>query len=348
MHTQTGGLVKSRDASRTPAGPRHVVPTDPASPARPALSDPSLQQACDAPCTSAAEIILVQEPDLSSTLESPSKPQEGVEAAPTADPANEHANTHPHSYRCAPQAVDKSSLACCQCGGPTVSQLVAEQRPTARVDPAVQAPPMPLRNPARQSMVSSLEKALADLERDVLARSAQPSESSVPSFAASLDSLAALESEIAAQQRRLANVGIVPRTGLDQLSRAPQLGNPPNGAATSHLQSRQEREMPGAVALVPCSSHPPAEAWTHAGACAKELAGDGAVQGAPCSGPQRPGMLQEPSFSHSVSSTPESRWISHAADDRTGSSSPDGNFSTVSIEDRLKRLGLSVRSAELQ
>ena len=83
-----------------------------------------------------------------------------------------------------------------------------------------------LQNPERQDMVSALEKALADLERDISNRASAVSSEVAPAFTSGLDSLAALEAEISAQHRRLADIG-----GAATRTRPPG-GGSPEGTST--------------------------------------------------------------------------------------------------------------------
>lgn len=195
-------------------------------------------------------------------------------------------------------------------------------------------------------MVSTLERAVADLERDVMARSAQPSEASSPSFAHSLESLAALEAEITAQQRRLARVGVVPKAALDQMSTGLESAHasPREAPAACEMQNGRQWGVSADVgSLGMQDSRPLKQSWT-------PHAYTGGMQGNGASLDQRRydlpthTLVPEPSFSHTACSTVESdkTGATQPLRDRAASSSPDGNFSTVSIEDRLKRLGLSV------
>lgn len=262
-----------------------------------------------------------------------------------------HGHEQPRAYEAPYRSSECARAACCHCAG-TGSAAAASNAPAAasqeQIPPgqlAREAPraAFPLQNPERQSMVSTLERAVADLERDVMARSGQPTEASSPSFAHSLDSLAALEAEITAQQRRLARVGVVPKAALDQMSTRPASVQPsPRQACVEcNTQNERQREVSADVESRGIQDSRPLEQ----GGAHTCLGGtQGSLTQRRHDLPTHTLAPEELSFSHTAYSTIESEktCATEPLRDRAASSSPDGNFSMVSIEDRLKRLGLSV------
>eukprot|EP00892_Ulva_mutabilis_P010756 jgi/Ulvmu1/8052/UM004_0289.1 len=363
------GRPKATPASHTPSRPRQATAADPHLPRFASPSTPQQQSAsqCEpptaqaphehpinasAPCSPVHKVpTSMRDAPPTSMHDSPAS------AAPAGHPSSPHPAGSPHSHHSPRKSPGNTAPACCHCGGaPTSSHAPAsgnESRSSfSRSAGGARTAPVPLRNPERQNMVTTLERALADLERDVLARSTQPSEASAPSFAASLDSLAALEAEISAQQRRLQSVGAVQHAGQNHVCGAPAPVYPP--AATPACEPQGCRQaMPVAsaapAAQIGCQSllgH-----WGAQSSCppAQAPVGTGTSYLSDCRDVPPPGMLTEPSFSHTFSSTHGSdvMRLPVAAHDRARSSSPDGNFSTVSIEDRLKRLGLSEQISQL-
>jgi hypothetical protein len=117
-------------------------------------------------------------------------------------PAQEPADTGQTAAQAKPQAHASPAAA-----------VQVEQSDTAHA--AASKSHAPLQNPERQHVVMSLERALQDLEHETR-RGAQSLDSTRKrskdgSFAASLDSLAALEAEIAVQHQRLLAAGMRPQ-----------------------------------------------------------------------------------------------------------------------------------------
>lgn len=291
----------------------------------------------------------------SASDEEPNPPQEQV--GPHLEPQVEDQNV---CKLADDDSLNQHSQTQATCGDFSDSEMTTsitlpqEQLPSATVKSKVTKVAVPLRNPERQNIVSSLEKAVADLERDVMARAGQPSDAGGPSFSTSLHSLAALEAEITAQQRRLASVGIMPQGWADGLGARDQIGqpvahtaNPACDPGTGYPQHACKVTTGSSMELVRETREVSSDAGLRPsmGRDAPQVPFGGAL------GPQRLQNLPshnldpEPSFSHTVSSTAPSRNAGavEVTADRADSSSPDGNFSAVSIEDRLKRLGLSVR-----
>lgn len=305
----------------------------------------------------------VPDPDLASDhlICSPQPQEERSAAVPVqcseALQGSQHplVNTPPQDRGRLRQSFQTEVPPCCHCscagalpasGSPQAAQEQLPPREAAREAPQAI---MPLHNPERQSMVSTLERAVADLERDVMARAARPpSDASGPSFANSLESLAALEAEITAQQRRLASVGVVARGGLYQMGSEAQPLHALPCPVTADCELRSGQQQRTAATLHPRDPQdicPLQEASmpTHAFAREQHSSGRHPRQGRYDLSSHV--LIPEPSFSHTASSALQSGGHGTVAPvhDRDSSSSPDGNFSTVSIEDRLKRLGLSVR-----
>lgn len=198
-----------------------------------------------------------------------------------------------------------------------------------------------LSNPQRQQDVDSLERALAALERDVHGsahtdgsnqhvsqshahQAAQRSGADVRSFSASLDSLAALEAEIAAQHKRLKDTGMK----LPDAAAAAALWSPSGSTlTTSDTQAGAAAPMLDAAAQAAtpsCSDaqrNSPAACEPHAGPCTTRLAGTHARASAP-----------DGIFAYSPDSVIR------------GSADQQGRQAESSIRDRLQQLGLSVRS----
>jgi hypothetical protein len=234
-----------------------------------------------------------------------------------------------------------------------------------------------LNNPERQDMVSQLERALADLERDVTQRASQISSAAAPAFTSGLDSLAALEAEISEQHRRLADIGVLlpssRREGgsvhkesehVSTSSTAPGVvSSEPwrtsGSVAPSDTQARQKSSdltLSHLTASVPetdyrstitphsvlsQAQHHPNVASSVPGSLLQPSSYDSSAPISYVSPPAR-SLLSSDYSDTSLSSVVRNGWSNSHRESRPESSSADGQFSSVSIEDRLARMGLSV------
>jgi hypothetical protein len=223
----------------------------------------------------------------------------------------------------------------------------------------------PLQNAQRQHMVDSLEKALADLERDsqrrppsgaAAAGAAQTEDTD--SFTASLDSLAALEAEIALQHERLVAAGMRPRPAY-----ATPFSPCPSSISVSdtlpckpHWQPETLPNTKGATSIAISAA-----AWTsareltnkdacgtHDGPCNGVRASSDRVSGhAPQQAPATATYSYPP---HALMGTTSTYSTDSMLGGCRGSAEAGGEVSrrpcgsgAETLEERLKRLGLSVR-----
>lgn len=246
--------------------------------------------------------------------------------------------------------------------------------------------PVVLLNPERQDMVTQLEKALADLERDVSQRASEISSVTVPVFNSGLDSLAALEAEISDQHRRLADIGVLlpaDKGKSTALGLQPDISTQRSGksspdgsigamssilqgmATESHCtppvhtpkgswQRQDDSSSEGMTAIINSDSQSSVSQqnpWPHAQPC-RTVASSVSGSGLPSfnEGAAAVPYLMDATVSRftsecSDSYAPQAARTSRShgrSESRPQSASPDGVFSTVSIEDRLTRMGLSV------
>ena len=253
-----------------------------------------------------------------------------------------------------------------------------------------------LHNPERQDMVSQLERALADLERDVSQRASEISLEAAPAFNSGMDSLAALEAEISHQHRRLADIGVVlpssssrevavvhkqpeyanartvperedgsasvvgsllPAATPSTLCRAPEDGLGESWPPQNLIDSSSEQLSPSIVhsdkqssvsphCMLPHRHHHRPSASSVSGSDLRSSNYDRSAAIAYLS--QAPASrLHSDSSELSVPAAGRSGRSNSHPGSRPHSASPDAQFSSVSIEDRLTRMGLSVRNLSL-
>lgn len=198
-------------------------------------------------------------------------------------------------------------------------------------------------SPGSRGVVNSLEKALRDLEQPsqkqplAVSRGTPSATTEVSSFAASMDSLAALEAEIAVQHERLVAAGMRPR---------PMTGGrySPMTASTISVSDIAADAAPATGPRSPAALRSPHA--HHAGPCRTAYSG-----GTRCQGPAQDKFVDS-SFSYPPSALISGQ-RSPPGTDHPGSSAalpplvPSGcheDSTELAIQDRLQRLNLSVRS----
>jgi hypothetical protein len=214
-----------------------------------------------------------------------------------------------------------------------------------------------LQNPEKQQVVTSLEKALADLERDARER---PNSSphcrkqhgdDAHSFATSLDSLAALEAEIAAQHRRLLAAGMQPQQANSSFA---CLSPSASTLTTSDpQQAHSAHAKPAALPQpMPCGGRPadgtqtPVVSPQHVAHSGPSTA---AVTACKTVRPQHRSSMAAFAYSpRSVmdgtqESSSEALHCSSGAAAQPMASQAQPSEMSLSVEERLRRLGLSVR-----
>ena len=269
----------------------------------------------------------------------PSSSTAEITLRPHQPPPDAHPTAGKHQEQCSMRSAASSTS-----GSEDSEPVSLQQRTSATAHDSVQAGNIeadhkPLHNPQRQQDVNKLEQALAALERDVQQSARhctgnkqaegdsgrlneQRQSADARSFSASLDSLAALEAEIAVQHQRLQDAGMqLPADGPSAALWSPSgstltTSDTQRGAAPAPAQRQADASCKRAHnAAAPCVPHDgPCTTKTHAG-----------PSGAPrCR-----------TFAYSPDSV-----INDVGQGHTVLAAE----AAVSIKDRLQQLGLSVRS----
>lgn len=322
----------------------------------------------------------------------------------TASPRSEHGRCRPppcQAHACLSQPVPaQSGLTHSGIAQSGLAQVASYQNHSGRHAAAPKASrealeAAVLHNPERQDMVSQLERALADLERDVSQRASEISSEAAPAFNSGLDSLAALEAEITDQHRRLADIGVLLPTASRRepaavhrepehvhLRSRPTSANGSVCAVSSTLPSvtpapdwkacgngpgdswpRQNLTGSSSGQLTPSILHSDTQSTISPHSVWPQGRNDRPVASSVSGSELRRSNMDASDVIAYLSQPPTSLLHSDysevfvPADARSGrssshpgsrphSASPDGKFSSVSVEDRLTRMGLSVCSLD--
>ena len=190
-------------------------------------------------------------------------------------------------------------------------------------------------NAARRNIVQSLQQMLADLGGDALQPHSSGQNKPAPgSFAASVDSLAQLEAEIAVQHQRLLAAGVRSRSQGQSLRHA---AAPCSAQARAAAGASTSADLEAADAAVEGSNQPNGDT-SSPNALASERTAAAASTGI--------GETSRPKFSYPPDSLLRSNLDNESADGSgQGNSDQDEceREPSTSVEDHLKRLGLSVR-----